>query len=277
MKNMFKTFLLLFALTILLMLMGQIIGGSRGMLIGLFIALVLNWGSYWFSDRIVLAMYKAREPQGKEKKVIDLVKALLPAANLPMPRVKVVDMPVPNAFATGRNPQHAVVAVTTGILEILNDQELSAVLAHELSHIKNRDILIGTIAATLAGAITMLARFAFFFGGDRDRNILATLAMLILAPLAAFLIQMAVSRSREYAADRTAGLITKRPLDLVKALEKLQLAVKKKSLPATTSSNATAHLFIINPFKGKNFASLFSTHPSLEQRSMRLQALAKEL
>ncbi|MEW6516975.1 MAG: zinc metalloprotease HtpX [candidate division FCPU426 bacterium] len=277
MKNLFKTFLLLLAMTLLLMFIGDRLGGQQGMMVALGFAVLLNFGSYWFSDKIVLAMYRARDPQPAERRAEMIVRNLTTQANLPMPRVKVIDTEVPNAFATGRNPHHAVVAVTTGILNILNDSELSAVLAHELTHVKNRDILIGAIAATLAGAITMLARISFWFGGSRDRNAAGALITLLLAPIAAMLIQLAVSRSREYAADRGAGQLTNRPLDLVKALEKLHLAVRQRPLAETAGSQATAHLFIVNPFKLSGLANLFSTHPTLEQRRERLEALDQEL
>jgi len=237
----------------------------------------LNLVSYWYSDKIVLSMYHARDPQPEERRVVVIVQNLATQANLPQPRIKVIDTPVPNAFATGRNPQHAVVAVTTGILQALDDRELAAVLAHELSHVLHRDILIGAVAATLAGAITFIARITFFFGGSRDRNALGMLAMLILAPIAAMLIQLAISRSREFAADRGSGLLTNRPLDLAAALEKIQASVKQRPLPATAGTNNTAHLFIVNPFRAGGIASLFSTHPSMEQRVRRLQALDREL
>lgn len=278
MRNLFKTFVLLLAMTLLLMLIGEWIGGQRGMMTAFVLAAVMNLGTYWFSDKIVLAMYGARDPRPDERRVVALVAGLANQAGLPSPRVKVMDTQLPNAFATGRNPQHAVVAVTTGILEALNDRELTAVLAHELTHVKNRDILIGAIAATLAGAISMIARMAFWFGGDRDnRNVLGGVLMLILAPLAAFMIQMAVSRSREFAADRGAAEITRHPMDLVAALKKIHAAVKFQPMPQTASGNATAHLFIVNPFKLSGLASLFSTHPSLEQRAERLQALEREM
>ncbi len=276
MSNIFKTFFLLFLMTILLMWVGEMVGGPRGMMLALGVAAVMNWVSYYFSDRIVLKLYKAREPEAGERRAAALVENLAAQANLPSPRVMVVDNPVPNAFATGRNPQHAVVAVTTGILEALNDRELSAVLAHELSHVKNRDILTGAVVATMAGAITMIARLAFWFG-DRGRNIVASLAMLILAPLAAMIIQMAVSRSREFAADRSAGILTNRPMDLVAALEKIQGSVSRRPMPESAGSNITAHLFIINPFTRQGLASLFSTHPSLDKRAKRLQDLDQEL
>jgi heat shock protein HtpX len=280
MWNVFKTVFLLIALTALLMLVGEWLGGPRGMAYGLIAALVMNFVSYWFSDKIVLGMYRARDPRPEERRVGVLLQNLATQADLPMPAVKVIDTPLPNAFATGRNPRHAVVAVTTGILECLNDRELTAVLSHELSHVRNRDILIGAVAATLAGAITFLARMAMFFGGggsDRDRGGLSALLLLILAPIAALLIQMAVSRSREYAADRSGGLLTHRPLDLLSALEKLQAAAAQHPATATPATANTAHLFIVNPFKGGGWTALFSTHPSFEQRAARLRALAQEL
>jgi len=280
MFNFFKTFLLLLVLTGLFMWVGEWLGGSQGMAYGLIAAVVMNFFSYWFSDKVVLAIYRAREPQPSERRVEVLLQNLATQADLPTPKVRVIDTPLPNAFATGRNPRHAVVAVTTGILERLNDRELTAVLAHELSHVRNRDILIGAVAATLAGAITFLARMAMFFGGgsDRDRGgVLPALLMLILAPIAAMLVQMAISRSREFAADRSGGLLTQRPLDLVSALEKLQASVAQHPAEATPATANTAHLFIVNPFKGGGLMSLFSTHPSFEQRAARLTALAQEL
>lgn len=277
MRNLFKTFLLMLVMTALLMLLGDYLGGYGGMAIGLLVAAVMNIVSYWFSDKIVLSMYGARDPQPSERRVEALVHNLATQANLPMPKVKVIDTPTPNAFATGRNPQHAVVAVTTGILGVLNDRELTAVLAHELSHVRNRDILIGAVAATMAGAITMIARMAYWFGGDRDRNVLVDLLIMILAPVAAFLIQMAISRSREYAADRSAGLLTQHPLDLVAALQKLHGSVAAHPVAATPGTQNTAHLFIVNPFKGGGLVTLFSTHPSFEQRAERLQELHREL
>jgi heat shock protein HtpX len=280
MGNILKTFLLLLVLTVIFMFVGERLGGSQGMALGLIVAVVMNFASYWFSDKIVLAMYKARDPQPAERRVEPLLRNLATQAGLPMPGLKVIDTDLPNAFATGRNPQHAVVAVTTGILARLNDRELTAVLAHELTHVRNRDILISTVAASLAGAITFAARMAMFFGGGQDRDrggALGTLLLLVLAPLAAILVQMAVSRSREYDADRGAGLLTQRPLDLVAALEKLQTAVAQRPAEATAATANTAHLFIVNPFKGGGLMTLFSTHPSLEQRAARLQDLVREL
>lgn len=277
MKNIFKTTALLVVMTLLLMGIGELVGGPRGMMFALMLAVVINFASYWFSDSIVLAMYKARDPQGAELAVETTVNDLAKQAGLPMPRVKIIDTNMPNAFATGRNPNHAVVAVTTGLLHMLNKEELIGVLAHELSHVRNRDILIGAIAATMAGAISMIARLAFFFGGDRDRNPIAGLALMIVAPIAAMLIQMAVSRSREYAADRSAGLLTGRPQDLIAALEKLHNSATRHPIAADAQGNATAHLFIVNPFKSGGLASLFSTHPSLEQRKANLLNVAREI
>lgn len=280
MKNLFKTALLLTALTLIFMFVGERLGGSQGMVIGLVVAVAMNFFSYWFSDKIVLATYRARDPEPSERRALVLVQNLATQAGLPMPAVKVIDADQPNAFATGRNPKHAVVAVTTGILRRLNDRELSAVLAHELTHVRNRDILIGTVAATLAAAITLLARMAMFVGGGQDRDrggALGTILLLVLAPLAAMLVQMAVSRSREYDADRGAGLLTQRPLDLIAALEKVQASVAQHPAQATPATANTAHMFIVNPFKGGGLMTLFSTHPSLEQRAARLQDLVQEL
>jgi heat shock protein HtpX len=280
MGNIIKTFILLLALTAIFMLVGERLGGSQGMALGLTLAVVMNFASYWFSDKIVLAMNRARDPQPSERRAAVLLQNLATQANLPMPAIKVMDTDQPNAFATGRNPRHAVVAVTTGILARLNDRELSAVLAHELTHVRNRDILISSLAATLAGAIMFTARMAMFFGGGQDRDrggALGTLLLFILAPLAALLVQMAVSRSREYDADRGAGLLTQRPLDLVAALEKIQTAVEQRPAEPTPATANTAHLFIVNPFKGGGIQTLFSTHPSLEQRAARLQAQVREL
>jgi heat shock protein HtpX len=275
--NFIKTFLLLTGMTLLLMWLGARLGGTQGMAMALVFAAALNFGMYWFSDKIVLAMYGARDPKAGEEHVVRLVERLTQRAKMPMPRVKVMDTAMPNAFATGRNPQHAVVAVTTGILAALSETELEAVLAHELSHVRHRDTLTAAIAATLAGAVTMIARMAFFFGGrDRD-NALGSLLLLILAPIAAMIIQLAISRSREYAADRGAGLMTENPQALVDALAKLHRAAQARPLIADAGGQVTAHFFIVNPFKGGGMLSLFSTHPSFEQRAERLRHLAEEI
>jgi heat shock protein HtpX len=267
MPNTIKTVLLLGALSGLLLFLGQAIGGAQGLAIGFMFALVSNFVSYWFSDKIVLAMYRAKEV-GPEHRLSRIVSELARRANLPMPRVFIIPQPSPNAFATGRNPQHAAVAATEGLLQMLTDHELEGVIAHELTHVKHRDILISSIAATLAAAIMMTARFAMFFGGgsrnDRDRsNPVMALGMLILAPFAAMLIQMAISRSREFDADAGGAAIAGTPLGLVSALRKLEVASKAVPLRANP---ATAHMFIIKPFTGGGLMSLFRTHPQTEQR-----------
>ncbi len=277
MENTFKTAFLLTVLTLLLMFFGRVFGGQQGMVIALVIAGVMNFVSYFFSDKIALATYRA-QPVTREQlpRVYQVVERLTQKAGLPMPRIYVIPTESPNAFATGRNPQHASVAVTQGILELLNDEELEGVLAHELGHVNNRDILISSIAATLAGAITYLGqmgRFAMIFGGlegDRDNRRgggLAALLMLILAPIAAMLIQLAVSRSREYHADETGAKLTGNPYALASALSKLDAYSKRLPMAASPS---TAHLFIIQPLLGVNVGSLFSTHPPIAKRIERL-------
>ena len=280
MSNIFKTALLLGVLTAMLVVIGGAVGGQRGMVIAFVLALAMNFFSYWFSDKMVLAMYRAQPvDEATAPGVYRIVRRLATRAGLPMPRLYVIPSDTPNAFATGRNPEHAVVAVTEGITRILDEEELEGVLAHELSHVKNRDVLISTIAATLAGAITYLAHMAqwaaIFGGGRRDDdeggvNPLAAIFMAILAPIAAMLIQMAVSRSREYAADATGARMAGKTWGLAKALEKLQMAQQVVPMDATP---ATAHLFIVNPLSGRSFATLFSTHPPLEERIARLQAM----
>jgi len=272
MGNTFKTALLLTSLTLLLMLIGGYFGGQRGMLIGLIFAGVMNFGSYFFSDKIALATYRA-QPVTRQQlpRAYQVVERLTQKAGLPMPRIYVIPNESPNAFATGRNPQHSSVAVTEGILNLLSDEELEGVLAHELGHVNNRDILISSVAATLAGAITYLSRFAMFFGGgdrdDRRGGGLGALFMMILAPFAAMLIQLAVSRSREYQADQTGAHLTGNPYALASALAKLDAYSKRVPLAATPS---TAHLFIIQPLLGVNVGSLFSTHPPIAKRIERL-------
>src|SRR3984893_11322348 len=279
MGNTFKTAFLLTALTLLLMFVGRIFGGQNGMLIALVFATVLNFVSYFFSDKIALAMYRA-QPVTREQlpRAYQVVERLTQKIGIPMPKIYVIPTDSPNAFATGRNPNHASVAVTQGILGLLNDEELEGVLAHELGHVRNRDILISSIAATIAGAITYLAeiaRWGMIFGGyDRDRNDrggggFAALLMLILAPVAAMLIQLAVSRSREYQADETGAHFTGNPYALASALTKLDAYSRRIPMAATPS---TAHLFIIQPFLGMNFGNLFSTHPPTAQRIPRLTA-----
>jgi heat shock protein HtpX len=276
MGNTFKTAFLLTALTLLLMLLGQAFGGQRGMLLALVLAAVMNFVSYFFSDRIALAMYRAR-PVSREElpRAYQAVERLTQKIGIPMPKMYVIPTDSPNAFATGRSPAHASVAVTQGILNLLNDEELEGVLAHELGHVQNRDILISSIAATLAGAITYLAsmgRWAMIFGGmerdDRDRGGgLGALLMLIVAPIAAMLIQLAVSRSREYQADQSGAHFTGNPYALASALSKLDAYSRRIPMAATPS---TAHLFIIQPLLGMNFGNLFSTHPPIAKRIERL-------
>jgi len=276
MGNAFKTALLLTMLTLLLLFLGRAFGGQQGMLIALIFAAVMNFVSYFFSDKIALAMYRA-QPVTREDlpRVYGVVERLTQRVGIPMPKIYVIPTDSPNAFATGRNPSHASVAVTQGILNLLNDEELEGVLAHELGHVRNRDILISSIAATIAGAITYLAqmgKFAMIFGGmnrdDRDRGGgFAALLMLILAPIAAMLIQLAVSRSREYEADSTGAHFTGNPYALASALSKLDTYSRRIPMVATPS---TAHLFIIQPLLGMNFGSLFSTHPPIAKRIERL-------
>ena len=277
MGNTFKTAFLLTALTLLLTFIGRYFGGQNGMLLALLFAAVMNFVSYFYSDKIALAMYRA-QPVTREElpRAYAAVERLTQKIGLPMPKIYVIPTESPNAFATGRNPQHASVAVTHGILGLLNDEELEGVLAHELGHVGNRDILISSVAATIAGAITMLAsmgRFAMIFGGmgndreERGGGGLGTLLMLILAPIAASLIQLAVSRSREYQADATGAHYTGNPYALASALQKLDAYSKRVPMAASPS---TAHLFIIQPLLGMNFGSLFSTHPPIAKRIERL-------
>jgi heat shock protein HtpX len=240
----------------------------------------MNFGSYWFSDKIVLSMYRAHEVTREQyPQLYDVVENLAMKAEMPMPKVYVMDNPTPNAFATGRNPQHSAVAVTTGILKMLNRDELTGVISHELSHIKNRDILIGTIAATLVGTITFIARmagWAAMFGGGRDNrdrdNVFADLALMIVAPIAAMLIQMAISRSREFMADEGGAQISGEPMALASALNKLQQG--NKLIPMTNAGASSSHMFIVNPFSGKSLMKLFSTHPPIEERIARLKEIA---
>ena len=280
MGNTFKTAFLLTALTLLLMAIGRAFGGQNGMFISLAFAVVMNFVSYFYSDKIALSMYRA-QPASREDlpRVYAVVERLSQKMGIPMPKIYVIPTDSPNAFATGRNPQHASVAATRGILQLLNDEELEGVLAHELGHVSNRDILISSVAATIAGAITMIAsmgRWAMIFGGyggDRDRRDgggLGALFMLIVAPIAATLIQLAVSRSREYQADATGAHLTGNPYALASALRKIDAYARRIPLQASPS---TAHLFIIQPFLGVNagmFANLFSTHPPIEKRIERL-------
>jgi heat shock protein HtpX len=273
MPNGLKTALLLGALSGLLLVIGQLLGGANGMLVGFVIAVVMNFGSYWFSDKIVLRMYRAQEV-GPGHRLYGMVERLSRQAQLPMPKVYVIPDPSPNAFATGRNPSHAAVAATEGILQILTDHELEGVLAHELAHVKHRDILISSVAATIAAAIMCAARtaqFAAMFGGyggrgdgrDRGNNPIALLATIILAPIAAMLIQMAISRSREFSADAGGAQIAGNPYGLADALRKIDAVSKRVPLDANP---ATAHMFIIKPFSGAGLAGLFSSHPATDDR-----------
>jgi heat shock protein HtpX len=272
MGNMFKTAFLLTALTLLLMFIGRHYGGENGMFLALAFAVIMNFGAYFFSDKIALATYRA-QPVTREElpRAYAAVERLTQKIGIPMPKIYVIPTESPNAFATGRNPSHASVAVTHGILGLLNDEELEGVLAHELGHVNNRDILISSVAATIAGAITMLSRFGFFFGGgSRDRRGgggLTGIFMLIVAPIAATMIQLAVSRSREYEADATGAHFTGNPYALASALQKLDAYSRRVPMQASPS---TAHLFIIQPLLGINFAGLFSTHPPIAKRIERL-------
>src|SRR2546430_6339002 len=276
MGNTFKTAFLLSALTLLLMFIGRAFGGHNGMILAPVFAAVMNFVAYFFSDKIALAMYRAQPVTRQDlPRAYQAVERLTQKIGIPMPKIYVIPSDSPNAFATGRNPSHASVAVTQGILNLLNDEELEGVLAHELGHVRNRDILISSIAATIAGAITYLAqmgKFAMIFGGmnrdDRDRGGgFAALLMLILAPIAAVMIQLAVSRSREYQADETGAHVTGNPYALASALAKLDAFSKRIPMVATPS---TAHMFIIQPLLGMNFGSLFSTHPPIAKRIERL-------
>lgn len=274
--NQVKTFILLAALSALLVVVGGYLGGQNGAIIALVIAVVMNIGSYWFSDKIVLRMHHAQEVTPEQAPdLYDLVGKLAQNAGVPMPKVYIIPDPSPNAFATGRNPQNAVVAVTEGILRLLSREELAGVIGHELGHVKNRDILIQSVAATIAAAITYLTYFGYFFGGSSDKeggrgNIVVTLAMMFLAPLAASIIQMAISRSREYKADRSGAEFCGHPEWLAGALEKLQMGAEQ--IPLHTQQ-AAAHMFIVAPFTGQALASLFSTHPPMHERISRLMAM----
>lgn len=275
--NGFKTALLMGALIGLFMLIGGLLGGRGGMMMAFVFALVMNFSMYWFSDTLVLKMYRAQElPADRAPAIHRMVATIAQAAGIPKPRVYFLPMPVPNAFATGRSPEHSVVAVTKGLLEMLDDSEIEGVLAHEIGHIKNRDTLVSTVAAAMAGAIMMLAswaRWGAIFGigrSDDDNNILELLVMAFLAPVAALLIQMGISRSREYMADETAARLTRNPLGLASALAKIGAVSKRYPL---RGNNATSHLFIVNPFRGGGLSGLFSTHPPVEERINRLRRL----
>ena len=277
--NSFKTVILMTIMMVLFLIVGSTLGGESGLIIAFIFSLIMNFGAYWFSDKIVLKIYRAQEVTREEfPELHEIVERLSQKAMLPMPRVYVMNNPTPNAFATGRNPDNGAVAVTTGILKLLNRDELEGVIAHELTHIKNRDILVGTIAATLVGTITFLARmagYAALFGGrDREGSSgLSSLILLILSPIIAILLQMAISRSREYMADAGGAGISGKPLGLANALNKLNYA--NKQIPMTNAGPSSAHMFIVNPLSGKSFMRLFSTHPATEERIKRLQEIAE--
>jgi heat shock protein HtpX len=281
--NTLKTVFLMTVIMVLFMLVGEILGGRSGLIIAFIFALAMNFGSYWFSDKIVLKMYRAKEvTEESAPKFYELVKHLTQNANLPMPKVYIIDDQTPNAFATGRNPEHAAVCATTGILQGLNNDELAGVLSHELAHVKHRDILTGTIAATLVGTITFIAQmagWAMMFtgraGNSRDDDGLAGLFLIILAPIAATLLQLAVSRSREFAADEGGAKISGQPLALASALRKISGANQIK--PVNNVGPATAHMFIVNPLRGGGVMKLFSTHPPVEERIKRLQEIAQTM
>jgi|SRR5215469_13235099 heat shock protein HtpX len=286
--NRLRTTILLAVLTALVVWIGQMFGGTNGAVLALIFAGVMNFFSYWFSDKIVLRMYGAQEiSQNDDPELFDIVRELTVKDGLPMPRVYIIPEETPNAFATGRNPEHAAVAVTQGIRRILDRRELTGVLGHELSHVKHRDILVSSIAATLAGAISYIAQMAqwaaIFGGGSRDReegggNMFSLLFMMIVAPIAAMLIQMAVSRSREYMADEGGAKLTKDPLALASALRKLQMGVQNIPMQVNdATATSTAHMFIVNPLSGGGIASLFSTHPPMEERIARLEAMARDM
>ena len=277
--NTLKTGVLLIVLTLVLIWAGGALGGRQGMIFAFTFALIINFGSYWFSDKIVLKMYKAQPvTEAQAPKLYGMVKELAKEAKIPVPGVYIVNNPSANAFATGRSPRHAAVCVTSGIMDILNGEELKGVIAHELAHIKNRDTLIMTVAATVAGAIMMLAnmaRWAAIFGGygrsrDRGGNIFGLIAISVIAPIAAIIVQMAISRSREYGADSRGSKIAHSGSGLASALRKLEQAAKHRRLPAPAQ---TAHLFIVNPLRGSFIANLFSTHPPIKERVKRLEAL----
>lgn len=277
MTSKIKTALLLLLLSGLLIFMGAALGGRGGLLIGLILALAMNVGSYWFSDKIVLSMYHAREVGPYDAPSLHaMVSELAARAEIPMPRVCIIPEEAPNAFATGRDPAHGVVAVTEGLLRVLQPAELKGVLAHEIGHIVNRDILIQTVAGVLASVIMYVSRFALFFGGGSDENRpnpIVALLMAIFAPFAAMLVQMAISRSREYLADDTGARLSQNPLGLASALEKIQAYSER--VPIHAGTEATAHMFIINPFSGGRIANLFSTHPPIEERVQRLRSMIR--
>lgn len=283
-NNTLKTVFLMTLMTGLLLAVGGMLGGGSGLVIAFVFSLLMNFFAYWFSDKIVLMMYGAKEvSEAEAPKLYSMIRRLTTKAGLPMPKVYIIPSLTPNAFATGRNPENAAVAVTEGILKILNDDELEGVLAHELAHIKHRDILTGTIVATMVGTIMFLARMAqwslFFFGGNRDRenssNLLFEIILILIAPIAATLIQLAISRSREFAADEGGAKISGKPLALANALKKLAQVVD--DLPMENVKPETSHMFIVNPLRGEGIMKLFSTHPPIKERVKRLEKMAREI
>ena len=275
--NIFRTALLMAAMTALFMAVGALIGGQAGMILALMVALATNLFAYWNADKMVLKMYKAREVSAREApELVSIVQQLAIKAQLPVPKTYVIENPQPNAFATGRNPENAAVAATTGLLKLLNRAEIEAVMAHELAHVKNRDTLTMTLTATIAGAISMLAQFGLFFGGNRNNamGFIGTILIVLLAPLAAMMVQMAISRTREYAADKTGAEICGNPMALASALNKLHQGARATSNAEAEKNPATAHMFIINPLHGLRFDNLFSTHPRVEERISRLSGMA---
>ncbi len=279
--NYVKTAMLLAGMTALFMAVGYVIGGSGGLMIAFVVALAMNAFSYWNSDKMVLRMYGARQVDAQSAPDLHgMVRELAANAQLPMPKVYIIENPQPNAFATGRNPQNAAVAATTGLLQQLTREEIAGVMAHELAHIKNHDTLIMTITATIAGAISMLANISLFTGGNRNNGgfgIIGTIAIMILAPMAAMVVQMAISRTREYAADRMGAQICRQPLWLASALSKIAGAAKRVDNPVAEHNPATAHMFIINPLSGARADNLFSTHPDTGNRIAQLERLAREM
>ncbi len=271
---MFKTFLLLFALTAFFIFVGKLLAGRKGMVIAFIFALAMNGVSYWYADTIVLKAYNAR-PAEEGHRLERITREVARKAGLPMPRVYIIPSQSANAFATGRDPEHAAVAATEGILRLLNDYELTGVMAHEIGHVKNRDTLIQTVAASISGGVMLLSRFALFFGGNRKRSWAKTIAISIVAPIAAGLITMAISREREFGADEFAAKLTGKPMSLASALQKLAAGVKQR--PMDDHSPETAHMFIVNPFSSANYRALFSTHPPVEKRIQRLSRLAGEM
>ena len=281
MSGYFRTAILLAGLTGLFLAVGYLLGGEGGMMIALAVALATNAFAWWNSDRMVLSMYGAQEIDARSApNLFDIVQRLAANADMPMPRIYVIDSDQPNAFATGRDPEHAAVAITSGLLRTLSHDEVAGVMAHELTHIKHRDTLIMTVTATLAGALSMLANFGMFFGGrSRDNPLgpMGAILLAILSPIIAMVVQMAISRSREYEADRGGAEISGKPLALASALQRIEAQVRGTAMPQAESHPATAHLFIMNPLHGGGIATLFASHPSTEERVARLAALARQM